>query len=84
MKHATRWSGFLLLELAGACLGQIAALLVASDSCLDAGGSFHYASGLCDFKASHSGIDVQSSWQLWLGLFSLVAGALTVWRSFKA
>lgn len=83
MKQAMRWAGLLMLALAGACLGQLAALLVASDSCLDAGGSFNYLSNLCDLKNPQPPMDLSGDWRLWLGIPSLLTGVLMLWRACK-
>jgi hypothetical protein len=47
------------------------ATFLAVDSCLDAGGSFNYASRVCDFEQSH--LYVSESYTVRLGLASVLA-----------
>ena len=60
------------LVIAVAVAWPFTAELVAVDRCLDAGGSFDYKTGQCDFKVSHASIGI---WERH-GVALLVAFAL--------
>jgi len=63
-----------VLVIAAAVAWPFVAELAAVDRCLDAGGSFDYNVGQCDFKASHPSVGI---WERH-GLSLLVAFALGV------
>ena len=46
------------LVIAAAVAWPFAAELLAVDRCLDAGGSFDYKTGQCDFKLTHASIGI--------------------------
>ena len=53
MKRIVTLLGVSVMLGAGALIGSPVSTSLAVDSCLDAGGSFNYASGECDFERSH-------------------------------
>jgi hypothetical protein len=53
--------------------------LLAVDSCLDAGGSFNYASHVCDFERSHPYVSQSHSMRFGLALaLALLGVAVTI------
>jgi len=49
---------------------------LAVDACLDSGGSYNYAVGVCDHQASHPYIETAGSWSLWFAAALVVLAAL--------
>ena len=66
--------GILLLAVAAYCSWLQASAFIASDACLDAGGSFNYSAAVCDFKQSHPHIPFYSSWSFWLAAVATLSG----------
>ena len=71
-----------ILALGAAILAVVLAWLFVSeflevDRCLDAGGSFNYASGQCDFKSNHPYVSFWSRYWSWVAIvFAITAAAL--------
>jgi len=66
------WIAIAVLAVALAFAWPFAVEFVAVDRCLDAGGSFDYKSGQCDFKTNHPSIGL---WERH-GVFLMIAVAL--------
>ena len=71
-----------ILALGGSIIAVVLAWLFVSeffavDRCLDAGGSFNYANGQCDFTSSHQYASFWSRYWLWVATaFAIAVAAL--------
>ena len=73
-------AGAVLLAASAWLAWTAIARLLAVDACLDAGGSFDHARGLCDLRRSHPVAGAgESAWRLAVSLL-LTAGGLAVMR----
>lgn len=80
-RTSIRLSGIALLLVTGAAAFVPLRTFLAVDSCLDAGGSFDYSKGRCDFQMSHPHESHLLSSPVTLGvgaLFALAGGLLVV------
>ena len=80
-RTSIRLSGIALLLVAAAVAFLPLRSFVEADSCLDAGGSFDYSKGQCDFQKSHPYENRHLSSPIALGvgvLFALAGGLLVV------
>ena len=69
-----------ILALGAAILTVVLAWLFVSeflevDRCLDAGGSFNYASGQCDFKSNHPYVSFWSRYWSWVAIVLAITAA---------
>lgn len=77
MKSATlsRAAGIALLVIAGILFWRLVSAFLASDTCLDAGGSYDYVARRCDYILSHPYVRFYLTWEFWVALFvSGIAG----------
>ncbi len=63
-----RVAGVTLLVAAMALIWRSMAEFIAVDACLDRGGSYNYATGVCDFTESHPFAPQPRTASLWLAL----------------
>ncbi|MDR2637431.1 MAG: hypothetical protein LBB55_03755 [Zoogloeaceae bacterium] len=80
-----RWIGVALLAAAVLLSWRHLSMFLASDDCLDSGGSYDYAMRACDYvmsyAASHPHIPFYRAWSFWLGVISSLAGLWAIGRS---
>ncbi len=84
MKQKLRWLGVALLSVAALLFWQHISMLIASDGCLDSGGSYDYVAQACDHVVSHPHIPFYRTWSFWVGVVLSLGGFWAVGRTDEA
>lgn len=84
MKSApfSRAAGVVLLVIAGILFWHLVSAFLASDSCLDAGGSYDYVAHRCDYVVSHLSVPFYRKWEFWAALFVSGVAGITLGRKY--